>query len=109
MTLAQSHAIGDFTTREFRSEILLYVLKSPLGLPSRKTPAPRNASQPRHPSEDCIEFSAEECLIPQAARSYLATRIKQCHKSHHRMPDPRQGRCTRIQPPPRLGRDCCPS
>jgi hypothetical protein len=86
MTLAQGRAIGEMTKREFRSEILLYELQSPVGLPNRETPAPQNTSKPRHPSADLIEFSAEECrCIPQAAPRYLATRIKQCHSSHDRL------------------------
>src|ERR1700677_3977554 len=104
MTLAQGRAIGELTKREFRSEIFLYVLQSQGGLPNRETPAPRNTSKPWHPSADLLEFSAEECrCIPQAAPRHLATRIKQCHNSPHRRPDPRQGGCTRTQPLPLLG------
>jgi hypothetical protein len=84
MTRAQSHEIGHVAQPDLQSKMVLYVLDSPPGLPSRETTGPQNALRRRRNNANCFGFSAEECRgIPQAAPRDLAIRLKQCHGSRH--------------------------
>ena len=60
MTGAQSQQVRQVLHRNLRSKIVLYVLESPLRLPSRETTRPQNTLQWRRINANCSGFSAEE-------------------------------------------------
>jgi hypothetical protein len=80
MTLAQSHAVCDFSNLHFRSKIRLSVLESPVGSPSRETTGQkllvpeRNSQQRVHRSEkDQTGLVTRGQIIGQDPRSCRRT------------------------------------